>query len=51
MIRFFVNKEDLWKEATLKLAVLNKLIEVKCEKCGGKMYKVAIHRCFSCEAK
>jgi ribosomal protein L37E len=49
MIRFFVNAEDLWKEATSKLAVLNRLIEVKCERCGSKMYKVARHVCFDCE--
>ena len=51
MIRFFVNTEDLWKEATSKLAVLNKLVEVICEKCGSKMYKVATHVCFECESK
>jgi hypothetical protein len=51
MIRFFVNTEDLWKEATSKLAVLNRLIEVKCDKCGSKMYKVARHICFECQYK
>jgi ribosomal protein L37E len=49
MIRFFCNTGDLWKEATSKLAVLNRLIDVRCDKCGGKQYKIARHVCFSCE--
>jgi hypothetical protein len=49
MIRFFVNEQDLWGEVNAKLAVLNRLINVKCEKCGGKMYKVARHECFKCK--
>jgi len=48
MIRFFMNIDDLWGEANAKLRVLNKLKEIKCDKCGGKARKVIIHKCFNC---
>ena len=51
MIRFFVNQEDLWGEANAKLAVLNRLIDVKCNTCGGKQYKAITHICFDCQTK
>lgn len=53
MLRFFMNKDDLWGEAQAKLRVLNKLIEVKCPDCGEKMSKVIRHECFnpSCAGK
>lgn len=49
MIRFFMNTDDLWGEAHSKLIVLNKLIEVKCKKCGGIKKKVISHECFKCK--
>jgi hypothetical protein len=51
MIRFFVNTDDLWKEATNMLAALNRLIEIKCPQCNSKIYKVPYHVCFECQAK
>lgn len=49
MIRFFMNTEDLWGEAQAKIRVLNKLVEVDCLKCDGKMQKVIRHECFNCK--
>lgn len=49
MIRFFMNEDDLWGEANAWLRVLDKLKEVKCDKCGEIMKKRIIHKCFKCE--
>ena len=48
MIRFFMNEDDLWGEANAKLRVLNKLKEIKCDKCGGEMRKIITHKCLDC---
>lgn len=48
MIRFFMNEDDLWGEANAWLRVLDKLKQVKCDKCGGIMKKRISHHCFNC---
>lgn len=51
-IRFLTNEDDLWGELNAKIAVLNRRLKIKCQKCGKKgMYKVVRHECPTCEKK
>jgi hypothetical protein len=47
-IRWFVNEQDLWGELNAKIAVLNRIVKPKCQKCGADTYKVVTHRCTKC---
>jgi hypothetical protein len=46
-IRFFINLGDLWGEANAKIAVMNRIQNLKCQ-CGGRSYKRITHWCMKC---
>ena len=47
-ILFLTNEDDLWGELNAKIAVLNRILKVKCKDCGEDKYKHVVHTCPKC---